>query len=81
MKGSEKQIIEIVGELKETDREAIGRRVGVSSKYVAEICQGLVNDGYLIERGNGRYQLTQSGLNAISPVKTRGPIAVLKGGG
>ncbi|MCK4325404.1 hypothetical protein KAW55_01460 [bacterium] len=81
MKGNEKQVLRIVAELKETDSEAIARKAGVSTEYVTEICQGLVNDGYLIERGNGRYQLTQSGLKAISPVRTTGPIPVLKGGG
>ena len=81
MKGIEKQILKIVSELKEADCGAMARKVGVSAEYVTEICQGLVNDEYLIERGNRRYQLTQSGLKAISSVRTTGPIPILKGGG
>ncbi|MDI6889680.1 MAG: hypothetical protein QMC83_01895 [Thermodesulfovibrionales bacterium] len=81
MRGNEKQVLKIVAELKEADREAIARKVGVSTEYVTEICQGLVKDGYLIERGNGRFQLTGAGQKAISPVRTTGPIPVLKGGG
>ena len=81
MKGSEKQILRIIAELKETDKEAIARKVGVSAEHVAEICQGLVKDGYLLESSNGIYKLAPPALKAISPVRTTGPIAVLKGGG
>jgi len=81
MKGSERQILKIVKELKETDCEAMARKVGVSAGHVAEICQGLVKDGYLEENSNGKYKLTSEAVKAINPLKTRGPIAVLKGGG
>ena len=81
MKGSEKQILKIVSELKEADCEAIARKVGVSAEHVAEICQGLVKDGYLIKNSNGKYRPTPEALKAISLLKTRGPIPILKGGG
>ncbi|MBU4482703.1 MAG: hypothetical protein KKG62_01210 [Actinobacteria bacterium] len=81
MKGNEKQVLKIVAELREADSVAIARKVGVSSEYVTEICKGLVNDGYLVESSNGKYRLTPGGLKTISPVKTIGPIPVLKGGG
>ena len=81
MKGNEKQILKIVTELKETDKEAIARKAGVSPEYVTEICQGLVKDGYLVESSNGRYRSTPQGMKAISLVRTTGPIPILKGGG
>ena len=81
MKGNERQVIKIVAELKEADGGTIARKVGVSAEYAAQICRGLIDDGYLVENDNGRHELTPRALKAISPVKTRGPIAVLKGGG
>jgi len=81
MKGNEKQIIRIVAELEAAGRETIARKIGVSTGYAAEICQGLIDDGYLVGSGNGSYRLTPEALKAIDPVKTRGPIRVLKGGG
>jgi len=81
MKGNEKQVLKIISELRETDGEAIARKVGVSSEYITEICKGLVNDGYLSESSNGKYRLAPGGQKAISPVKTIGPIPILKGGG
>ena len=81
MKGNEKQILKIVAELIEADDEAIGRKAGTSAKYAAEICRGLIDDGYLLESSNGRFRLAPVGIKAISPVKTTGMIPVLKGGG
>lgn len=81
MKGSEKQILRIVAELREADSEGIARKVGVSTEYVTEICQGLVKDGYLVESSKGRFKLTPEGMKAISLVRTTGSIPVLKGGG
>jgi len=81
MKGNEKQVLRIVSELIEADRNAIARKVGVSVDYVAEICQGLVDDGFLAENSNKeRYRLTSGGMKAISSVRTVGPISILKGG-
>ena len=81
MKGNEKQVIKIVAELKEAGGGTIARKIGVSAEYAAQICRGLIDDEYLAESGNGRYALTPRALDAINPVRTRGPIAVLKGGG
>lgn len=81
MKGNEKQVLKIIAELREADNEAIARKVGVCAEYAAEICQGLVKDGYLIGSSNGKYKLTPQGSKAISLVRTSGPIPVLKGGG
>jgi len=81
MKGNERQVLRVVAELKETDGPTIARKVGVSAEYAAQICQGLINDGYLGGSGNGKYALTPKALKAMNPVRTRGHIAVLKGGG
>jgi len=81
MKGNEKQVLKIIAELIEADGEAIGRKVGTSPEYAAEICQGLIDDGYVVESSKGRFRLTPEGTKAISPVKTTGMIPVLKGGG
>jgi len=81
MKGNEKQVLKIVAELREADGKAVARKVGVSVKYVNGICQGLIDDGYLVESGNGKFRLTPEGMKAISAVKTIGPIPILKGGG
>ncbi|MFZ6016273.1 MAG: hypothetical protein ACOYU0_01405 [Nitrospirota bacterium] len=80
MKGNEKQVLKVIAELREADGEAIARKVGVSAEYATEICQGLVKDGYLVGSSNGRFRLTSEGMKAISPVRTTGPIAILKGG-
>lgn len=81
MKGNEKQIIRIVAELEAAGKETIARKVGVSTEYAAEICRGLIDDGYLIGSSDGSYKLTPQALKAIDPVRTRGPIRILKGGG
>jgi len=81
MKGNEKQVIKIIAELGEAGRETIARKVGVSANYAVAICRALARDGYLLEGDNGRYRLTPQALKAIDPVRTRGPIRVLKGGG
>jgi len=80
MRGTEKQLLRIIRELEEADKGSIARKMGVSIGYVVEICQGLVKDGYLIKRSEGKYKLTEKGEKAISSVKTTGFIPVLKGG-
>ena len=79
MIGYEEQVLKIVRELKMADEEALSRKMAVSSKYVSEICKGLVKDVYLLKTPKG-YKLTPEGEKSISPVKIRGPISVLKGG-
>lgn len=79
MVGYETTILKVVRELKVADEEALSRKMGVSSNYAGEICEGLIKDGYLKKTPKG-YQITGEGERAISPVKVRGPIGVLKGG-
>lgn len=80
MKGFESQVLRIVKEMQEAGKDAIARKICVSEKYIAEICRELIADGYLKERGDGKYVLTEKSLSKINPVKSRGPIGVLKGG-
>lgn len=79
MIGYEATVLKVVRELKIADEESLGRKMAVSSEYATEICNGLIKDGYLSKTPKG-YKLTSEGERAVSPVKVRGPIAVLKGG-
>jgi len=80
MTGTEKQVLKIIRELEEADEASIARKMRVSGRYVTEVCQGLIKDGYIIERSNKKYKLTERGKKAISSIKTTGLIPVLKGG-
>ena len=79
MTGAEQQVLKNVKELKMADEEALTRKMTVSPKYITKMCEGLIKDGYLSKTAKG-YKLTPEGEKAVSPVKVRGPIAVLKGG-
>ncbi|MFQ6066100.1 MAG: hypothetical protein ACE5K3_02330 [bacterium] len=79
MRGAEGQVLKVVRELKLANEKALSRKMGVSSEYVKEICEGLIKDGYLLKLEKG-YKLTPEGERLITPVKIRGPIPVLKGG-
>ncbi len=79
MFGAEKQVLRIVKELRRAGEEAISRKMAVSKKYVAEICEGLMLDGYILKTQKG-YKLTSDGEELVSPVKVKGMIPVLKGG-
>ena len=79
MIGYEAKVLKVIKELKVADQEALGRKMAVSAKYTVEICNGLVKDGYITKTPKG-YKLTPEGEKSVSPVKVRGPIAVLKGG-
>jgi len=80
MKGNEKQVLKIVEELTEAKENTIARKIGVSKEYVSKICQGLVDDGFLAEINSGNFKLTLKGKKSINPIKTIGPIPILKGG-
>ncbi|MBU4313046.1 MAG: hypothetical protein KJ706_10090 [Candidatus Omnitrophica bacterium] len=80
MRGIEKQILNIIKEVEETDEESIAFKLGISSEYAAGICSILVKDGYVEEQPKGKYKLTLKGKKMTSPVKITGPIGILKGG-
>ncbi len=79
MIGKEQQILKNIRELKRADEETLSRKMAISSNYATELCEGLIKDGYILRTPKG-YVLTKEGTKIISPVKVRGPIAVLKGG-
>ena len=79
MIGYEAQVLKVIRELKLADEETLARKMAVSSDYATEICSGLLKDGYILKTPKG-YKLTPEGEKSVSPVKVRGPIAVLKGG-
>ena len=81
MKGIEKQILRAVRELARAGPASIARRIGVRASMAEAACEALVQDGYLLRRGEGTYVLSQAGLAAVSRAVSRGPIPVLKGGG
>jgi len=81
MKGSEKQVLNIIKEVEEADKESVAYKLGISAEYAAEICSILAKDGLLEAKPDGKFKLTLKGKKVISRVKTTGPIAILKGGG
>lgn len=79
MLGVEDRILNTIKELRVADTETLRRKIAMSPEYIDEVCAGLIKDRYISKKPKG-YVLTQEGQKAISPVKVRGPIAVLKGG-
>jgi len=74
MKGSERQVLNIIKERKETDKESVAFKLGVSSEYIVQICSNLASDGYIEENLNGRFKLTLKGKKLTSPLKARKPL-------
>ena len=58
----------------------VARRLVLSDDYTLGICEHLVVDGYLRRRSDGKFKLTERSDEELSPVVSRGPIGVLKGG-
>ncbi len=79
MIGKEQQILKNIRELKRAGDETLARKMAISAGYAAELCKGLIQDGYISKTGGG-YVLTKEGTRIINPTKVRGPIAILKGG-
>lgn len=80
MTGIETQVLRIVQELGVAGKSSITRKIGVSEEYISEICQNLAEDGYLMIKNDGQFSLTGKSIRELSPVKSQGPIAILKGG-
>ncbi len=79
MKGSEKQVLCIIKELEEADIDSMAFKLGISTEYVTQICSVLGKDGFIEGNPSGKFKLTLKGKKVISPLKTKGPIAILKG--
>lgn len=80
MKGIEKQILSVVRELGKARPTSIARRIGVQPSMAEAACEVLVEDGYLLRRGEKTYALSEAGRSAASRTVSRGTIPVLKGG-
>ncbi|MFQ5841330.1 MAG: hypothetical protein ACE5I8_02735 [Thermodesulfobacteriota bacterium] len=81
MTGCERQVLGIVSELKEANKEAVSRKMGVSSKYVTELCDSLMKDGYLLKASQGEYLISVEGKRALQPFKGRSQGTPMRGMG
>ena len=81
MKGIETQILRVVRELGKAGPVGIARRIGAGASMVEAACEILVEDGYLLRRGEKTYTLSEAGTRAVSRTVSQGFIPVLKGGG
>ena len=70
MKGIEKQVLNIIKEVDEADKETLRFKLGISTQYASEICSILIGDGYLEEKPKGKFRLTLKGEEFTSPVVT-----------
>ena len=80
MTGIEIQVLRVIQELGVAGQGVIARKIGFSESYAFDICQHLVEDGYLVNRHDDKFKLTEKSIKELSPVVSRGHIAVLKGG-
>ncbi len=55
MEGIKRQILRIIKELYEADRDAISSRLVISSEYAGFLCDSLVKEGFLIRTALGKY--------------------------
>ena len=81
MKGIERQILDVVRELGEARSASIARRIGVQVAMAEAACEALLQNGFLLRRGEGACTLSRAGRRAVRRAISHGPIAVLKGGG
>ncbi|MDA2926054.1 winged helix-turn-helix transcriptional regulator [Acidobacteria bacterium AH-259-G07] len=80
MTGIETQVLRVIQELGRAGQDAIARKIGVSEGYAFNICRHLAEDGYVVNSHDAKFKLTEKSMRELSPVRSRGPIAVLKGG-
>lgn len=55
MQGIKRQVLRIIVELYEADKEAISKRLVIPSEYAGFVCDSLVEEGFLIKTARGRY--------------------------
>jgi len=74
MKGIEKQILNIIKEQEELDKESAAFKLGISTEYAAQIYYILAKDGYIEEKPNGKFKLSIKGeMFTARPMSTRKP--------
>jgi len=74
MKGSERQVLNIIKEMETADKESVAFKLAVPIEYVTQICSILSKDGYIEEKPNGKFKLTLKGKKFTAPVKAKKPL-------
>ncbi|MFQ5901644.1 MAG: hypothetical protein ACE5IH_08820 [Thermodesulfobacteriota bacterium] len=59
MSGAQHLALTIIRELREANREEVGRRMTVSAEYAGSLCDSLVEEGYLIRTVQGGYTIRE----------------------
>jgi len=77
MKGSERQVLNVIKEMKAADKESIAFKLVVSVEYVTQICSILSKDGYIEEKPNGKFKLTLEGKKFVTPIKAKKPLIII----
>lgn len=60
-RGSERTVLKAIQGLKVTDSEAIAKKLSVSPGYVEEVCESLIENGFVFMSARGKYKLTAKG--------------------
>ena len=58
MTGTQRQVLRILKQLREADLKTIASTMGVSTDYVKDLCQGLIQDNLLRQGPDGQYMVT-----------------------
>jgi len=77
MKGSEKQVLNVIKEMDAADKKSIAFKLVISVEHVTKICSILSKDGYIEEKPNGKFKLTLKGKKLIAPIKAEKPLIKL----
>ena len=77
MKGSERQVLNVIKEMDAADKKSIAFKLVISVEHVTKICSILSKDGYIEEKPNGKFKLTLEGKKLIAPIKVKKPLIKL----
>jgi len=77
MKGSEKQVLNVIKEMDAADKKSIAFKLVISVEHVSKICSILSKDGYIEENPDGKFKLTLTGKKLIAPIKAEKPLIKL----
>jgi len=77
MKGSEKQVLNVIKEMDAADKKSIAFKLVVPVEYVTQICSILSKDGYIEENPDGKFKLTLTGKKLIAPIEAKKPLIKL----
>jgi len=60
-RGFERNVLKAIQGFKVADSEAIATKLSVSPTYVEEVCQALIEYGFVFLSATGKYKLTAKG--------------------